>query len=354
MLTPLTQSFDRNFLDTVKNSFFTSIDRFLDALPFFIWLFGGVAVLVIGIVTFNVIRKRLKGRVAPVGVITEPAKVRAILEEALAHRSRLDLKFLPAEPSRRSSACSIVDLDAATMQLEPPSYVTVTPEWMGRQVECFFRLFTPKGQPIFYTFESSVIGVTKRGDKINQLTIAAPDHLHLQQKRAFLRLDPPPQYLLGLAVWNDNWEGDALPPANIKSWGRPPLVFVPDKSENPVSISNISASGMRITVLHEAVKESRLSTQLSSRLLMLLDLYNPETERKQRFWLRCRVQNMYEVFETRDVEIGLQVIATGRPVLDDVPYELAWQEVGEDGVEALAIWVMRRHLELYREQEVEP
>lgn len=353
MLTPQTQSFDRNFLNTIKNSFFTSVDRFLDALPFFLWMLGGLAFLVMAIVLYNFIRRRMRGKVAPVGMITDPQKVRALLDEAITARSRVDMKFLPAEPSRRSSACSIIDIHDDTIDLEPPSYITVTPEWMGRKVECFFRLFTPKGQPVFYTFQSSILGVTQGGKEINQLAIATPNQLQLQQKRAFLRLDPPPQYLLGLAVWNDSWEEQGTPPENIKEWGRPPLVYVPDKSQNPVTISNISASGLRITVLHEAVKTARLSTQLSSRLLLLLDLYTPEQERKQRFWLKCRVQNIHEVFETRDVEIGLHIIGVGRPKLDEIPYELVWAELGEDGVEALAIWVMRRHMEMYREMEKE-
>ncbi|WP_027192902.1 PilZ domain-containing protein [Megalodesulfovibrio gigas] len=353
MLRPLAASFDRNFLETVQNSFFTSLDRFIEALPFFLGVLGVVAILAVGVGLFNFIRRRLRGRAAPVGLIIRPQEIRTVLDRAIQERSRLDLRFLPADSSRKTMPCALLDMTATALTLDPPSFVEVRPDWMGRQVECFFRHLTPKGHILFYTFESTVLGVNSRGNRTAQLDLALPAVMRLEQKRSFLRIDPPSQYFLGLALWLDSLDAGVFPPPNIKTWGRPALVFAPDKSRSPVMISNISASGLRLSIRHEAARQARLAPQLGGRMLILLDLYEPETERKKRFWLRCRLQNIHEDFSTRDLEIGLQIIAFGRPMLDEVPYELAWHAVGEDGVESLAVWVMRRHLELYREKGLE-
>ncbi|MCA1944184.1 MAG: hypothetical protein LDL30_02725 [Desulfovibrio sp.] len=353
MLRPLAASFDRNFLETVQNSFFTSLDRFIEALPFFLGMLAVLVALAVCVGLFNFIRRRLRGQPPPVGLIADAKEIRALLDQALVERSRMDVKFLPADGSRKSMPCSLVDMSGNTLTLDPPSFVEARPDWMGRQVQCFFRLNTAKGQTLFYTFETTILGVDARGDRTARLLAAVPPVMRLEQKRSFLRIDPPQQYFLGLALWRDRWEPSTLPPSNIKEWGRPPLVFMPDKSRNPVMVSNISASGLRLSVRPDAAKEVNLAPQVGSRVLILLDLYDPDTERKRRFWLRCRIQNLHEDFNTHNLELGMQIIASGRPILEEIPYELAWQAVGEDGVEPLAAWVMRRHLELYREKGME-
>lgn len=353
MLRPLAASFDYDFLATVKNSFYTSVDRFLTTLPFLVGMLVVLLLLVLVVGAVNLILARIRGKAKPVGLIDDTKLIRELIERAIDERSRLDLRFMPAEPSRRSMACSLVDFIGDTLIIEPPAYVEVKADWMGRTVECFFRLTTPKGQTLFYTFDATILGLNTMGDKSLRLDLTAPATMRLEQKRSFLRLDPPQQYFLGLALWQDGWETSTPPPSHIKSWGRPPLVFMPDKSHNPVSVSNISGSGLRLAVRHDAVRETRLAPHVGGRVIILLDLLDPELNAKKRFWLRCRVQNLHEEFNTRDLEIGLQIIASGRPVHELDPYELAWQPVGEDGVEPLAIWVMRRHLELYREKGLE-
>ncbi|GAB7080535.1 PilZ domain-containing protein [Megalodesulfovibrio paquesii] len=353
MLRPLAASFDHSFLETVKDSFYTSLDRFLLVIPFLMGVLTVVVALAVLVTLVNLILRRIRGKRPPVGVIANVEEIRELIDTAIRDRSRLDLKFLPADSLRKSMACTLVDLIGDTLVVEPPTYVVIKPEWMGRRVECFFRLNTTKGQTLFYTFETTVLGVSSMGNAIMRLDLVAPSTLRLEQKRSFLRIDPPQHYFLGLALWLDSWDSGMSPPSNVKSWGRPPLVFTPDKTQNPVLVSNISGSGLRLSIRHDAVRAMQLSPNIGGRVLILLDLYDPDTERKKRFWLRCRIQNLHEDFNTRDLEIGLQCIGSGRPVREEDPYELEWQTVGDSGVEPLAKWVMRRHLELYRDKGLE-
>ncbi|QJT08046.1 PilZ domain-containing protein [Oceanidesulfovibrio marinus] len=347
-----TPNFDRPFLNEVKESFHRLWNN-PDALPYLVATFLAVGIVIILGVLYNQFVSRRRYRSAlPAGWFVDPGKIREIMETALDQRSKIEMRFLPAEPSRRSTSCSLLELGVEALTLELPDYVESGPSWLHREVECFFRVPEEKGQISFYRFTSVIQNVSRTVDGFAQAELAFPKLLHNHQKRNFLRIAPPAYLFLGVAMWLERrlpTDEHGCPAANLSSWGKPMFTYIPDKNGNPVRIANISAGGLRLDIERSAVKGREIELRVSDRIVILLDLYDPELERKQRFWLRCRVQNMQEDYDTRNLELGVQFVSVGR-LAEDADREVRWHDVGEDGIEPLAVWVMQRHLELFREK----
>lgn len=344
-------NYDRGFLEGVKGSFRT-VGFDWDIINALLLVFGLVAVLYLLGRAFNEIRARLRNRDIPAHWIVKKPEIRRILQQALDQRSKFEMKFLPSDYARPVAVCSLIDFDDASLSFEIGRDVQATKRWMEKTAEFFFSLRGPKKNQIFYRFTGPIVGIKRLPDNVSSLLIAYPDKIELQQKRAFLRLEPPPQYLLGCALWLD--KGQPMP-ENVKKWGRPKLMLQPGKAANPLSVQDISAGGLRLLLTRSAIKTLGTELGIANNLYLMLDLYDPEVARKRRFWLQCRIQHVFEDFESRDVEYGAQFMASGRlSKQDEEGNELSikWTPVEEDGVELLGGWVMKRHLELYRDKGI--
>lgn len=117
-----------------------------------------------------------------------------------------------------------------------------------------------------------------------------------------------------------------------------------------MALLNLSGGGLRLLVPRATARSATARGMAGhrGRLAALLELYDPQHDRSQGFWLQCRIQNRFVAFETRDVELGLQVLARGG-ARDTAPHMADWKPLSDEGeVEPLGNWVIRRHLELYR------
>ena len=100
--------------------------------------------------------------------------------------------------------------------MEITTKIDAGPQWIGRSVTCYMRLAAPKdpSHSNFYTFETQVAGLSRQADGSHILSVSLPDILRLQQKRTHLRLEPPVDYMLGLALWPEQagFQGPARGP----------------------------------------------------------------------------------------------------------------------------------------------
>lgn len=256
-------------------------------------------------------------------------------------------------------------------------------------------------------------GPNATADAVWLVDLALPEKLERRQKRAFLRLDVPRHLVLGLAAWSLGSDTPApadgrrlgtpllaLPDAtSLNSFTAhgtpcpvdappvqdavpaPPVSSVANAGDNdtqsaascsepahhddmttplfpdisralPVALLNLSGGGLRLLVPRATARSATargMNLDIGGRLTALLELYDPQHDRSLGFWLQCRIQNRFVAFETRDVELGLQVLAWGQ-ARDNAPHMADWKPLSDEGeVEPLGNWVIRRHLELYRE-----
>jgi len=339
---------DRSFLQSVQEQF--NLGGSEETLRMVGWTLA--AVLVLGgagiLINTYVIQRRFK--LVPSNWITRPADIRAVFELALTQRSKMELGFTRRDKARQTTSCQLTDTTAETLVLDLSDFIEVHQGWLGRSFECFFRIQAGKstGQMNFYTFTAEVMGVKKLADGSTQLTLAMPDHVVLQQKRVHLRLEPPTQYVLGVALWPQQLDEKARPVTNVKAWGRPPLVLIPGKTGGALRLVNLSASGLRLEVAYEARREAGMELEIGQYMNLLLTLHEPTTKAVLKYWLVARVQNRYEDYSSKELEVGLRITGQGQRQQDSP--EIAWRKVPEDGLPDLENWVVRRHLELFREK----
>lgn len=339
---------DRSFLQSIQEQF--NLGGNQETMRIAAWTVAAALVLGGLGVLLNVLVLRRNRKLVPSNWVTRKSEVRQVFERALTQRSKIELGYTRRDLARQTTSCVLSDMTENHLLLDLSDFIEVHQGWIGRSFECHFRIQAGKtpGQMNFYAFNGEVAGVKKLADGSTQLTLAMPDHVVLQQKRVHLRLEPPTQYVMGLALWPQQLDDKARPVANVKAWGRPPLVLIPGKTGGSLRLVNLSASGLRLEVAYEARKQAGLELEIGEYLNLLLTLHEPQTKAVLKHWFTVRVQNRYEDYSSKELEIGLRVMAVGQRQGDTA--EIAWRKAPEDGLPDLENWVVRRHLELFREK----
>lgn len=340
---------DRSFLQSIQEQF--NVGGSADTLRIAVWTLAAALVLAgVGILVNHYLHRRFK--LVPSNWITRKADILAVFDLALAQRSKMEMGFTRRDQARQTTSSVLSDVTADHLSLDLSDFIEVHQGWIGRSFECFFRIQAGKaaGQMNFYTFNAEVVGVKKLADGSTQLTLAMPDHVVLQQKRVHLRLEPPTQYVLGLALWPQQLDEKARPITNVKSWGRPPLVMVPGKTGGDLRLVNVSGSGLRVEVSYDARKAANMELEIGHYLNLLLTLHEPTTKAVLKHWLIARVQNRYEDYASKELEVGLRIVGVGKR--EQGSTEIAWRKAPDDGLPDLENWVVRRHIELFREKGI--
>ena len=330
------------------------IERTINPAVAIEWLIGLSAFIVILLVVilFLAIRSRRRTYM-PEDWIVDPHAIREMLQLAMDQRSRFELRFKSLNDGRRPALrCAGVRLEGLFITLEISGLQILSSRWDGKEADCFFQI-VGQGQILHHAFETKVKDVFTRDDQCF-LRIAIPNRLESRQKRSYLRIAPPDEFLLGAAIWC----GEGLPDDDIRTklqlWNKPTLAFLPSHSSQ-FSVTDISAGGARIHITRQFLTEEIKHISISDRLIFMIDLWDPTKAQRQRYWMLCRVQNPALDFSTKNMDVGLQFLAWARPK-DGVEHgsELEWLRLSLSGeVEPLGNWIMRRHLELFRESEQE-
>ncbi|MBG0775780.1 MAG: hypothetical protein H0S85_05020 [Desulfovibrionaceae bacterium] len=339
------QKLDFAFLNQVRGHF---VDMGLspDVIDAVILVFA--CALALGVILYgvNLLRGRLFPPPPPVGTIENPVHMRAILTDALDQRSKVEVT-LPDEGPHSVLPCALLDVDSDRLVLESVR-TTLGETWVSRPVTCYFRVMGSKKNAVHYSFTTPVLSVERTGPDTLELALARPEKLEIRQKRFFLRLEPPREYVLAFALWPEKLSENGVFMENVKGWGKPELFRTP-KVDGGVLLDNLSAGGMRVFVERQALKDVTIDFSKGKRLFCLLELYDPETAKKLRFFLHVRVQSAFD--DGKMLEVGFKYLSHGRPRHEPKGY-VEWLPVGEDGLDELGNWIQKRHLELYREKGV--
>jgi hypothetical protein len=289
--------------------------------------------------------------IAPSTWIVRPGEIRALLDTALTQRSKVRVSFARDDPGARSTDASLLSVDPARgLDLEMTALVRANPSWVGKLVACDFRLKLDPRKDFqnFYNFVAPIVAMRKAGDDFIHMTVAWPSKLEIEQKRAFLRVEPPRGFILELELWHEetikNVRGQFRNPA---TWGEP-IVRLDAHEEPPaVEVRNISGGGLRLEVLAEVLRGHKHLTP-GGRFLMRLLLAEPEADQPIEFFLALRLQNAYGAPGNQgQTAFGFRFLSFGVPA-DTAPLNsLAWKTAAS-GVPALDDWAFRRHLAIYR------
>lgn len=336
-------------LNAIRDSFLT---RNFAVEEIRAWLIGVATICALLLIIFIVrtIRQR-RLRYKPFGNITDPKAIRDLIRLAFDQRRMFEVQVQTDSDTRRPTLrCSPEYLGASSLTIELGGVKSLSEHWLGRKLTVFFRLRI-NDDFVYYTFNSQIGGIHTPQEGVCHITLPLPAVMENRQKRAFLRLSPPPDLVLGAALWHGDYMPTPETLQDLAGWPRPRLLYLQDRVEQ-FHIIDISAGGMRISVPQEVQREFRLQFAAVEQLIIMLDLREPEMHKRLRYWIQCRIQNIWRESQTRDILMGLQFQAWARPreIGGETNSTLEWLKLSPaHEVEPIGNWIMRRHLELFRE-----
>ncbi len=330
------------------------VNRAFDVTSATPWLLA-VGFLCVVLITFFVVKliRDRNRRYAPLDRVTDAGQVRAILRDSFEQRRPFEIQVAAENFTRRPTIrCSPDAIGTDTISLELTGIQSLSDNWLGRVVSVYFRTKI-KGQFIYYTFPSSIKGIYIPKQGLCVISLEFPQYLDNRQKRSFLRISPPVEYLLGAALWPETSMPEPEKLGNLALWPRPKLLILPGTAEQ-FTIMDISAGGARLHIPYSAISEHGLEFSTVSQVMFMLDLQDTQQGKQLRLWLLCRIQSVWQEGASKNIQIGLQFLSWARPrAAADQTLQgsaLEWLRLSSSNeVEPLGNWIMRRHLELFRE-----
>lgn len=285
----------------------------------------------------------------PTDWITDKVHIANLLGMGISQRAKLELQFPVKEDTRRPSLrCALIAIEKKSLILDASGITPLSSMWEGRTVDCFFMLRRQESYD-FYAFASTVISIKQENENCT-VQLALPERIESRQKRSYLRITPPDEYMLGAALWLGPNLPEVTQRNDLALWPRPSRLWIPGTTED-FSIRDISSGGLRLFLPRHTLAEDMEYVHISNQFIVMLDLWEPDKEQRVRFWLLCRMQSPVLDFETRGMDIGAQFLAWGKAV-EGGGTSLLWLKLASSGeVEPLGNWVMRRHLEIFRDSE---
>ncbi len=315
---------------------------------------AGLGTVCAAIAAVILVRSLLARRVryTPHGSVTDPRIIRQTFRLAFDQRRPFEIQVQTDGNERRPTLrCAPDSLGADVLVVEINGIRSLSSKWLGKALTVYFRV-NVDGKFIYYTFSSHIASITAPRPGVCHITLPMPSTLDNRQKRSFLRMAPPLEYLPGAAVWH----AESMPaPENysdLAKWPPPLLLLLPGQSDH-FNILDLSAGGCRLFFPGETLRRFGLEFTNIEQIILMLDLLDPESGKHLRFWLLCRIQSAWPSEKGRGVNVGMQFAAWGKPretILPESPGAIEWLRLSSAReVESIGNWIMRRHLEMFRD-----
>ncbi len=321
-----------------------------------IMLFAGLFALVVVCIMLAkfVYKYRMSKAVyVPAGNVTEADRVRHIVDLCILRRSKFEFKIIG-----RNTGGQIVS--GMPVELKPNGVVMTMSilfaanqaKLVGEKIHCYFKI-PIEGKDAFYNFLSEITAARQGQQGFLELTISMPDALVAGQKRHFLRITPPDDFVLEMSIWPEYESNSTQWQTMIEEFPEP-LLHVLDSGDKTIDLKDISAGGARFNLFKKDVVDPRLTIAKGGRLMLKINLWDPVEQREVPLWLICRIQKYLDPAGSPTVELGVQFVAWAQPN-KQAPAELQWftLDSDDDEVPPLGNWVAKRYLEHYRKALVD-
>lgn len=345
-------------LTDIQQSFYArSFD--IESIRYWLWGVGVIVAFISLYLLYKAIQAR-RFKYSPFGSISDTRVIRSIVRTAFDQRRPFEVQVQTDAGQRRPTLrCSPEYMGNDSITIEVGGLKSLSDKWKGRPVTVFFRVLVNK-EYTYYTFPSLIADIHMPRPGLCHISLPMPERLENRQKRSFLRIKPPREFFPGAALWY----GETMPPPEkintIGEWARPRLLYIPERMEQ-FQVMDLSAGGSRLSVPGQVVRTLKLHFNSTEHLLLMLDLFDPELNKRLRYWMECRIQNVWVEHTTHDVHLGLQFLSWARPkdhhaagFGEQQAPGIEWLKLSSSHeVEPVGNWIMRRHLELFRENPFE-
>lgn len=305
-------------------------------------------ILIAAVILFYLLWKKIRpatGTRWRAGSALRPQSAIAILGQALIHRSRMDVHFHSDDEARQTVSCTFYDLSDAEIILEMPFGVTPSNSWQGRDMKCFFRVPRPDKAPYFYTFSAPVLRIFHNAN-IDYISLAIPKKIELGQKRRHMRLEVPSTDIKDFRVWASE-DGHLPLDEDETSWPAPLAVYAPEAET--LRIMDISGGGIRLAFDPKHYSDLEDFVSKNPVLFMRLELGPAAGDDSPPHYLAAQLRTNTHDPESGALMLGYEFIECR----DQNASTFDWIKIDPRlGVDSLVTWIFKRHLELYRGQEI--
>jgi hypothetical protein len=317
-----------------------------------------IAVLAIVILVANslIVKRRFKD--IPASLIFKKTRIRNTLQEAMDLNATFEMCVVSQDNTTGEYLPGrLEEMDRSTVTLGLRKSVHPDKHWVGWKVEVFFRTSRSarqrdqygKGRQ-YFKFSSEIIGVKRTPDGEVFITLPFPSRLEMGQKRACLRIEPPPQLVLGFRLWPVSFQDRKNVVTNLEELGIP-LINTKGEARRDAFLSDISGGGIRIERRPRRGADAQDHVFKFGKLYIVrLELLDPVSKTKHGYHLVAKVVNSFEDMVSGRNVVGLQFVAIGsrhsedRNVVDWVPLRGA-------SVPDIENWVVKRDVEMTRTQK---
>ncbi len=283
----------------------------------------------------------------PPGDIHDAAKIFNILDYCILRRNKMEFKITGRHNSGQLVSGMPTELKEGRIILAMSVPFGANHQRLaGEKIHCYFRVLQ-EGHDVFLNFFSEIELVRQGDSGFLELDITMPEALLAGQKRNFLRIDPPTDFILEIAIWPEYLSDETDWRSSLDDFPDPLLKSAEGEAKF-IKLSDISAGGAGMTVDRSGLGASTFSFAKGRRFMLRLVLWDPTDEREVPIWLVCRTQKLVTAAGTQEIEIGVQFIAWSQLKKAETR-ELRWLTLeSDDEVPPLGDWVVKRYLEHYR------
>ena len=289
----------------------------------------------------------------PAGDIREPDKILQVLDRCIVRRNKLEFKIVGRQNGGQIVSGMPVEIRGGHVILDlsvrfSPTQIKLT----GERIHCYFKV-RQDDKDIFFNFFSSIDRAAPGQAGFLELAVALPDVLIAGQKRNFLRIDPPQDFILEMALWPEYIDSATDWKIDINAFPEP-ILSNGEGTSKILDLSDISAGGTKLIIDRASLSKSGLSLAKGTRFMLRLNLWDPVEQQELPLWLICRTQQYASAAGEPKAVLGVQFIAWSQLKNPDIR-KLNWHRLDheDDEVPPLGNWVAKRYLEHYRKAMVD-
>lgn len=292
-----------------------------------LYIYAGLIVLIL-ILAWRLLRLRRKLNQAN-------SKQRYLLETLeLARNQFVEFNIKPEAMENKAGYSALLEeVTEKTLELDANGFVPE--DLQGKSAEVFFRAQREEGS-VFYAFQTVIEKVS--GDLENgRLTLKTPDHLRIEKKRHFIRVQPDKEDIRVIGVWKIE-PGKRLP-RTTSDIGSPSTQFKPGMESMPVQVENISGSGLALRFSSSHLDELEKQFPKGSHVLCLVIYVLEGSEKPIAFWCSGEIMNS-RLKEGSRPELILGLEFTNWAVLESSSSEIHWAHSSPTkGAKPMLQWV---------------
>ena len=267
-----------------------------------------------------------------------------ILDLALTQRSKLHVQFDKDDSSITGVTANIMSFDDSVVVLEVSGLSALKDRFLGNAVTCFFRVVerAERHREIFYSFQSSIVRLSPRPDRLPQLTLKFPKAIDGTQRRKSLRMKPDIGQFSHIALWKYESSGGF-------DMARPTVAHA-HFTGNLAQIENISAGGLRLMIRRDVVREKAIEPKKGDRFILFFIFAEKAGKLRDEYWLVAKVNNIQPDPISGDMALGLEYIANG--VRQPEATKVEWSKIADNVIDDMAQRIYEWHLALYRDKGI--